>query len=432
MSVKAFYSLAVFLSSMFLTFVLSYPMDKRKYFWIRSVAGFIVFYFLMFGFYHLIMPLEGLANTCLRFILIILMTSVFDCICFRIGAVPALFLSIVAYTYRHMIFLVSMIFIFILRDSIEGLKMSSYVSNYLIPFFFHLLFLPLLISLMSVIRKYKDIILVPTWITMLVSVIAVLGDVIFNALSMRYFNNTPVLKYWMNSFNILICVMTLVIMLGYTKQIKIQSDIAVMTRLEYERNKQFRMAKENIEIINIKCHDLRHQIRALEEISDPKMQEELKEIEKRLRIYDTRVKTGNETLDILLSEKSLICHKNDISMDCILDGKQINFLKENEINALFGNIMDNAIESVSKIENPKKRIITLKMNEAFGGRYIIEENPYEGVVKMVNGHPVTDQRKKYHGFGMKSIENVVNRYNGVIQIKAENGIFRLQIFFPKN
>ncbi len=433
MNIKAFfsYSLIVFLSSMLLTFALSYSVDKRKHFWIRSVASFVTFYFLMFGFNHIRMPFGSLINTCVRFTAVILMASFFNCICYRVKFVSSRFLSIVAYTYRHMIYLVSRITVFILKDAIAGFNMNIYIKNFLFPLLLHLVFLPLLIQLMTTIRKYKDIVLTPTWVTLLVSGIAVLGDVIFNTFSLRYFNRDPLLKYWMNSFNILLCVMALVIMLGYTKQIKVQSDIAVMNRLEYDRNKRFRMAKENIEIINIKCHDLRHQIRGLEVISNPKMQEELKEIEKRLRLYDTGVKSGNNTLDILLSEKSLICHKNDISMDCIIDGKQIEFMSENEINALFGNIMDNAIESVLKIENHKKRIITLKINQAFGGRYIIEENPYEGVVQMVKGYPVTDKKKKYHGFGMKSIENVVNRYDGVIQIKAESGIFRLQIFFPK-
>ena len=70
----------------------------------------------------------------------------------------------------------------------------------------------------------------------------------------------------------------------------------------------------------------------------------LKELEQSIRIYDSIVKTGNEILDTLLSEKSLICEARDITMHCVIDGKKLFFMDSIDIYALFGNAIDNAIE----------------------------------------------------------------------------------------
>ncbi len=433
MTIRSFYSYSVIVcvTSLLLTFFFSLPMDKRKSFWLRAGLGFIVSYFCVVFFKMIPLPF-GILSTTARFGFVILVCSFFSFICFKINYRSALFLSFAAYTYRHMIYLISMILGFIIKDVFLNADLNFYVTNYLFPFVIYIFTVPLLIGLYKTIKNYRDFILVPPPITMFISGIALLADIVFNIFSMRYFNKDMLLKYCMNLINILLCIMTLVIMFGYAKQVKIQSQIAVMNQLEYERNKQFNLSKQNIEMINIKCHDLRHQIRALENISDLKIQDELKDIEKRLRIYDTKVKTGNEILDILLSEKSLLCNKNKIVLDCIIDGKQISFLADEEITSLFGNIVDNAMESVSKIQNEKKRIITLKIYSAFGGSYIVEENPYEGIINTKNGKIVTNKEdKKHHGFGMKSINNVVERHEGVLSIKTDGGIFRLQIFFPK-
>ncbi len=70
----------------------------------------------------------------------------------------------------------------------------------------------------------------------------------------------------------------------------------------------------------------------------------LKELEQSIRIYDSIVKTGNEILDTLLSEKSLICEARDITIHCVIDGKKLFFMDSIDIYALFGNAIDNAIE----------------------------------------------------------------------------------------
>ena len=122
-----------------------------------------------------------------------------------------------------------------------------------------------------------------------------------------------------------------------------------MERMWYQQKKQYEIAKAQMQEIDRKCHDLKYQVAAMRHIENPTEREKnLKELEQSIRIYDSIVKTGNETLDTLLSEKSLICEARDITMHCVIDGKKLFFMDSIDIYALFGNAIDNAKKTVTK------------------------------------------------------------------------------------
>lgn len=74
-------------------------------------------------------------------------------------------------------------------------------------------------------------------------------------------------------------------------------------------------------------------------------------------IYDSNAITGNESLDILLTEKRLKCNSDGIVFSCIADGKLLNFLRPSEISVFFGNALDNSIEAECKEDAEKRRIV---------------------------------------------------------------------------
>ena len=54
-----------------------------------------------------------------------------------------------------------------------------------------------------------------------------------------------------------------------------------------------------MDIINIKCHDLKHQIGMLENMDSSERKEAIKELQRAVIIYDSIIKTGNDTLDLI-------------------------------------------------------------------------------------------------------------------------------------
>lgn len=58
------------------------------------------------------------------------------------------------------------------------------------------------------------------------------------------------------------------------------------------------------------------------------------------------------------------------------------------------------------------------------------ENCYEGEIRFKHGIPVTTKDSSYHGFGMKSMQQTVEKYHGSMTVQARDGWFELRILFP--
>ena len=157
---------------------------------------------------------------------------------------------------------------------------------------------------------------------------------------------------------------------------------------------------------------------------------QLEEIRKAVDIYDGLAKTGCQPLDIILSEKNLLCEKYQIKFSYMIDGEKLTGIKSGDIAAIFGNALDNAIECAAELP-VEKRIISLigyARQDVLG---IHIENYCEDELEFRNGLPVsTKGDDNYHGFGMKSIQYVVEKYGGNLVANLEEKIFSVDIIFP--
>ena len=200
--------------------------------------------------------------------------------------------------------------------------------------------------------------------------------------------------------------------------------------LASEQKKQ-KMSAENVELINRKCHDLKHQLEALKRMpSEEERNRYINEVEKAVLFFESAVKTGNETLDLILMEKQLYCKAHGITLTSVCDGEQLKLLETMDLYALFGNALENAIESVSR-EAPENRIISFRVGRRDAFLSIHIENYLGHPVELQQGLPVTSKDdRQYHGFGVLSIRHVVEKYHGVMSIRTDQNRFRLDILLP--
>lgn len=213
------------------------------------------------------------------------------------------------------------------------------------------------------------------------------------------------------------------------------------TRLQYENDvtaellkiqaKQHELAKENVELINVKCHDLKRQISALRLLGGVRERENaICELESAVSFYDSVVKTGNETLDILMMEKMLVCNQNHIVLSCIAEGKLLDFMQPSDLYTLFSNALDNAIESVMKVE-PEKRNVILQIEHKNAWIKISMENYCSEKLSFSDGVPITTKDdKRYHGYGTKSIRSIAGKYGGTVAMAQEGERFVLRVLIP--
>jgi hypothetical protein len=231
--------------------------------------------------------------------------------------------------------------------------------------------------------------------------------------------------------NMLCCTLLLYAQFSLLLTKELTNELEFVHKLWHQEKEQYFITKETIDIINLKCHDMRHQIRQIGK--DKHIETEtIKEIENSISLYDSIVKTGNEVLDIILSEKSLRCHKNGIVLTCIADGKLLNFMQVADQYSLFGNALDNAIEAVLKIEDSSYRIIGLKMHAVGELITINVKNSFLGKIEYDEyGYPLTTKEDSvYHGYGLKSISYVVDKYDGNLSFAIKDNVFNLNILIP--
>ena len=224
------------------------------------------------------------------------------------------------------------------------------------------------------------------------------------------------------------CTLLLFLFFGIWENDLTHAEAEAYRELLHEQKSQYELSKKNIELINIKCHDLKHQIRALRTSDNEKF---VKEIEHEIMIYDSSVKTGNEVLDVILREKALQCEAEGITMTCFLEGSAISFMDEMDIYSLFGNLLSNAYESSLKLQDKGKRTIALSGRNVGAMFFLHEENYIENALEFENGLPKTSKdNADMHGFGMKSMRRIAEKYGGEMVVKSDGNKFSIDFIFP--
>ena len=278
-------------------------------------------------------------------------------------------------------------------------------------------------------KKDEEFYVTNTWLFLLVIFMFISAIVLNSIMIYKYDAKTNQISLIVTFiYSVISCLLVLVVQFKLKEVKKTKKELEIVQHLWKEDREHYDLAKENIKLINIKCHDLKHQIHNLAENKvNPKA---LKEIEKSVMIYDSIVKTGNDALDVLLSEKSLFCNENKISLTYIVNGKSLSFMQDYDIYSLFGNALDNAIEYLLNVEEDK-RFIRLNVN-TFGDNLVIHiENYFDGELSYDNGLPkTTKQNKDYHGFGLVSIKTIVENYHGDLFIKNSGKLFIINILIP--
>lgn len=267
---------------------------------------------------------------------------------------------------------------------------------------------------------------------LVVGCVFILSDIVINSIvswySTIHFEN--IYLGIVALINVLCCFIGLFYIFEMFYSNNIKNQMKIIEEIQKKESNQYKISKETIDMINIKCHDFRHQIR---EFGDNQKidNEAINNLNKLIRIYDSTYHTENEALNVILNEKTLLCNNKNIRFTCIVDGNALNFIENEDIYSLFGNLIDNSIEAVNQLDDNEK-IISLKIKQVGNIVSISIKNGYKGKIQMENNLPLSKKEDNiHHGFGMKSIKMVCEKYNGNLRLNIENNIFIVTILFIK-
>ena len=243
-------------------------------------------------------------------------------------------------------------------------------------------------------------------------------------ISMWNTDRTQISQCVENFYAILTGILILVLQFGLIEHRKMSHDMDAMRQLLHEQYVQYENSKMNMQLVNEKYHDLKQ---LLQGFHGQVPEHQIQKLEKQLIGYEAAVRTGNDVLDVLLSDKRAFCIQQDIQLTCYVGGAELGFVEELDLYSLFGNILNNAIEAVRQLPPEQERFITLTARREENMVTIHAENPCVGTVEFRDGLPQSHRDPNYHGFGMKSMERIAEKYNGSLAAKQVGDVFYLDI-----
>ena len=184
---------------------------------------------------------------------------------------------------------------------------------------------------------------------------------------------------------------------------------------------------ENEQRLHAYRHDLNAHLNALYSLSQKKDIEGIKEYCEKLlehsKTLNNVVISGNTVVDGILGRKLEKCDELGIKLNLQVSLLQKNKIADYELCIIFSNILNNAIEACEKGDTID--LVSYPYNEYL---CIIEKNPTHRTLSIQDGTIQTTKSDKIsHGHGLSNVKTVVNKYDGKMNIKDDNGVFSIEI-----
>ena len=259
----------------------------------------------------------------------------------------------------------------------------------------------------------------------LISLAALFVLTLTDSVSIQYQDDSLPLYLTCRLFTFVTAVVILLMHSSLELHTRTNAEMHLMERILSEERKQYQQMKENIDVINRMCHDLRHQ---MDDFSDRLTEDEIKALQNAMAIYDRNIRTGCEALDVVLYLHQVTCQRENIRLTCLADGASLSFMRTRHIYNLFNNAISNAVEAVCRVEVPNKRVISVTVAQKESS-VLIEVTNYFNTSADLSMH-TTKKDMAHHGFGTQSMKYIAEQYHGMMTTLVEDDIYTLHFVFP--
>ena len=404
--------------------ILAGKMPRKSHFLVRSVLCFAGLCALRYLYFDVVLGViigdDWRLAQMLGFVGLFFLVAVAVGLCFECDFWAALFCGSTSYCLQHVC---QRTYLILHRFLPEQTEEIAYV------FLYTSIMLCCLVILWSLLKYLRiDKIVVNNRMLLIASLLVIASSVVLDLLLGKgQRGDALLLRTCINLSSAMICTLIFTLQLGMVTSKRREIELDAIKALLEEERRQYYFEKSMIEMVNIKCHDLKHQIAALDKDGQKKLREDIKPI---IDAYDSSFRTGNVALDVVLTRENFNCREKNVKLTCVANGACLNFMSEVDVYSLFGNILDNAIEATEKLEDPEKRIISLSVAQEGYFVSIHAENYFGGRLTFTDDLPETSKPDTvYHGYGLKSIRMLVQKYDGSLKISTHEDRFILDILF---
>ena len=225
-----------------------------------------------------------------------------------------------------------------------------------------------------------------------------------------------------------VCVLFDMFVIMMLRSNEAERDLIIMKNTRESRYQQFEIMDKNINYINMKCHDLRKQLKLMNSKKEQLTDDDFKLLIDSLNFFDTDVKTGSPNIDSFIQERILYCKSLGIDFTALVNGKGFGKMSPSDAYFLLMNVVDNAIDAARQVVKEDEKVVSLTAYEKQGVLIIEETNYFVGKIDIRPDGTIKSKREgsDFHGYGTKSIAYIVNKYDGKVEYLVDKNIFKLR------
>lgn len=255
-----------------------------------------------------------------------------------------------------------------------------------------------------------------------------LSSIIIGQLSMKEFNFSTIV------IAVLLMLINFIVFFLYDQLLKMfneKHNAELINQINAEYKNQLEIMYQSQNRIRFLKHDIRNHIYKMQNLLSENKLKELEEYfnetQEYIKIQNLYVSSGNSDIDSLLNYKLYQAENLGIKFETEVKlPDQIN-INSFDLNIVIGNLLDNAIEALNKTEDKKLKII-IKYNK--GVINIKISNTFDGIV--LNNLLTRKKSKENHGLGLLSIQNVLDKYNGLLKTLYDVKWFETSVIMYEN
>ena len=213
-----------------------------------------------------------------------------------------------------------------------------------------------------------------------------------------------------------------------SKEEKMKLNFAEMRNQLLEENYK---AINEIYMSNAKLyHDLNNHLNVLYQLIDKGNEDEAKkyiqEISKPILALSQITWTGVDVVDVIINSKIEKMKEKGITYEINVEYPRNTNILPHDMCTILANLLDNAIEAVSGLESSGSIALTIRKINRFL-MIKVSNSCAERKDSFAHFPKTTKKNKELHGWGLPSVADVVEKYNGTLKCTNENNQFLVRI-----
>lgn len=201
-------------------------------------------------------------------------------------------------------------------------------------------------------------------------------------------------------------------------------------QIQCEMADEIKLVQEQIRLLK---HDMKNHTMVILSYLEQNQVEEAKvyagEILDKLNKMYTYVNVGNALLNYIINNKLSRAKELGLEIKAEIENLPFQYMDSVDFSALLNNILDNAISGAVASANGKLEVQIYLQN---GMDIITVKNSIAESVLEKNPQLLSTKGEHGHGYGMKQINNIIEKYDGMIDVYEKNEMFIVSVMLGEN